>query len=364
MMILYLCKVQICTGGLTWCTPYRSFGFSWTYGKRTTSFRHQATNAIGSPNALNPRDVGFPTTATFNFMEDFKSSLHSDRLKTDLELITLMRTIKQIHDDERALMKLIRKRSYMSRAHHKRTIRRTCPSYRKTFMTFQSKLDRSDAIDCALRGCSPIIRNELKRILTNKTAAMIYNRARPTDRERGVFSRPNTVSHPNGEKREEDVVQQDIICKRCFLQKVSSVDQRVIPTFWIRLLVKLGRLCVNDHVKNFGDNRKESQKKQKKPQSKNKKARQKSSLPFEIHETAAKQKRKLHNSKIRKVEECDLVRFRVGLKGIPMRIERRGPADRTSSPNSPVHFLGYDADIPVPAPASFHKHLRTQFWIF
>ncbi|OQV20257.1 hypothetical protein BV898_05809 [Hypsibius exemplaris] len=84
--------------------------FRWEHKKQINSFRQDVINGIGLPCPMNPKEAGFPTTFTFDILEDFKSRLHGRQFKTDKELLHYMQQINKVFEQEAEYLREVRQK--------------------------------------------------------------------------------------------------------------------------------------------------------------------------------------------------------------------------------------------------------------
>ena len=234
----------------------------WSHKNQINRDKYEVAKHIGKPLPINLKEANFPTTDTFNLLETFKQRLHSGQFRSDEKLNRLMSLINRVHKEEKKRLEQIRKRIALTGNSHWFLKKTRCrPRNAKGFARlglagypFSSSHIVWDAVDFALRGCDPVLRQNTKKILKRKqlnrssilkriaTLIKIQKEGGPSGRS---ISEATGV-RPFGKIRinsRTPVPEPSIICDQCHKQKVKSVDTNIVPLIWIKFLVKAGYLC-------------------------------------------------------------------------------------------------------------------------
>ncbi|XP_055328776.1 uncharacterized protein LOC129581612 [Paramacrobiotus metropolitanus] len=295
--------------------------FRWQHKKKVSSFRQEAINTIGKFCLSNPRSAGFPTSITFDVMEDFKAKLHQRQFKTDSALISYMKQINKLYNKETKFFRTIRRQSKQPQKHFIRTYsnKRSTPHGKKLVGQWSSRPTFArNSIGFALRGCPSLVRREMTQILKD----------RPVKRTNVDHLRTASYWH-----RQTGT----IMCMQCGRQKKASVDRTVIPEFWIIFLIKIGQLCDGcPPLEVFSKSLRSREKPNKKHRG--------TALLFPRYEATLHRARRQREVKINKGKYQELASLQIGLKGTAVEIRgKRLQKKKGKNEESILDFDGYES---------------------
>ncbi|GAV02444.1 hypothetical protein RvY_13009 [Ramazzottius varieornatus] len=236
--------------------------FRWDHRNKISTDRFEFAKYIGKPLRVSLKELKFPTTNTFNTLEVFKARLHSGHLRSDEELNTFVSVVREVHKNEKKRLEQIRRRNELTQGGHwfikrRRWKPRDDRGFSRTGLMGLLKRSREvwDAVDFALRGCDPMFRQNLKIILKrkqlsrssilNRREAILQLQQRGGDPSRRTISEATKVCQFETIRVDGTMLvpEPSIMCDICKKQKGSSVDEHVIPPFWITYLTRTGDLC-------------------------------------------------------------------------------------------------------------------------